>query len=473
MKRLFCGLMMVIAAGVSFPALAFAGPVSSEEASSIALEAYVYFYPLLSMDITRQQCTNIEAGKEFGKGPANMFHNMPAYPPADMKVVVRPNFDTLYSSAWLDLTAEPVVISAPDTGGRFYLLPILDMWSDVFASPGWRTTGTEAGNFLVTPPGWNGLVPDGMKQIKATTPYVWVIGRTKTDGPADYEAVRKIQAGYKITPLSFWGKRDYEPSVNIDPSVDMKTPPKTKVDTMSGDKFFTYAAQLMRLHQPHLTDQPILERMKLIGIEAGKELDFEKLDPVVKKAMLDAPREALALMSWKVASLARMANYWSMNTDTMGVYGNYYLKRAIIAQQGLGANLPEDAIYPLNFGDESGKPLSGENKYVIHFEKENLPPVKAFWSVTLYDPEGFQVGNELNRFALSSWMPFHYNEDGSLDLYFQNENPGKDHEANWLPAPKGPFNLTMRLYAPDSSALTGKWNPPLVTRVAEAESFKE
>src|SRR5262249_28825584 len=156
---------------------------------------------------------------------------------------------------------------------------------------------------------------------------------------------------------------------------------------------------------------------------------------------------------------------WSMNTDTMGVYGNYYLKRAIIAQVGLGANLPEDAIYPLNIGDETGQPLDGANRYTISFEKNAMPPVEAFWSVTLYDPGGFQVANGLNRFALSSWMPFKPNSDGSLTLYFQNESPGADKEANWLPAPKGPFNLTMRLYAPKSEALTGVWSPPAVRRV--------
>jgi hypothetical protein len=169
-------------------------------------------------------------------------------------------------------------------------------------------------------------------------------------------------------------------------------------------------------------------------------------------------------MAWKVPTLARVANHWSMNTDTMGVYGNYYLKRAIVAQQGLGANLPEDAIYPLNLGDQAGRPLDGANKYAIHFDKATLPPVDAFWSVTLYDPEGYQVANPINRFAVSSWMPFKRDPDGALTLYVQNENPGKDKEANWLPAPKGPFNLTMRLYAPKSEALTGKWSPPPVTK---------
>lgn len=439
-------------------------PITPEAAHAIAVDAYVYFYPLVTMDITRQQSVNVEPGKEFGKGPMNMFVNVPAYPPADMKVVVRPNFDTLYSIAWLDLTKEPQIVSAPDTHGRFYLLPLLDMWSDVFASPGWRTTGTQAGNFLVTPPGWVGTVPDGFTQIAAPTPYVWIIGRTKTDGPDDYAAVHEIQAGYKVTPLSQWGKAMEPVKVEIDPAVDMKTPPKIQVDTMTADKYFTYAAELMKLQPPHITDQPIIAQMKRIGIEPGRSFDFSKLDPAVQSALASAPEDAQQLMKWKVATIARVANGWSMNTDTMGVYGNYYLKRAIVAQLGLGANLPEDAIYPLNLFDDTGKPLDGANKYTIHFDKGNTPPVNAFWSITLYDSDGFQVANELNRFAVSSWMPFKYNADGSLDLYFQNESPGADKEANWLPAPKGAFNVCMRLYGPKSEALTGKWNPPPVVK---------
>jgi hypothetical protein len=205
--------------------------------------------------------------------------------------------------------------------------------------------------------------------------------------------------------------------------------------------------------------------MRRIGIEPGNSFDIEKVAPAVKIGLEGAPEAAQKLMEWKVATLARVANHWSMNTDTMGVYGNYYLKRAIVAQLGLGANLPEDAIYPLNLGDEAGRPLDGANRYTIHFEKGATPPVNAFWSVTLYDSAGFQVANSLDRFAVSSWMPFKYNTDGSLDLYLQNESPGKDKEANWLPAPKNPFNLTMRLYSPKSEALTGRWNPPFVTKV--------
>jgi hypothetical protein len=440
------------------------GALSPPEAAAIATDAYVYFYPLITMDLTRKQLANTPPGKGIG-GPMNTFVNVPTFPPADLKAVVRPNFDTLYSSGWLDLTKEPLVVSAPDTGGRYYLLPMLDMWTDVFASPGWRTTGTQADNFLVTPPGWSGTVPAGMTRISAPTPYVWIIGRTKTDGPADYAAVNKIQAGYKITPLSQWGKAPQPVTATIDPSVDIKTPPKILVDTMPAARYFAYAAELLKLHPPHATDQPILARMNRIGIEPGKSFDLSKLNPVAQKALTDAPQAAQQLMQWKLATLARVANGWSMNTDTMGVYGNYYLKRAIVAQQGLGANVPEDAIYPLNLADSDGKPLEGSNKYVIHFDKGNTPPVNAFWSITLYDADGFQVANNLNRFAVSSWMPFKTNADGSLDLYFQNESPGKDKEANWLPAPKGAFNLTMRLYAPAADALNGKWNPPAVTKV--------
>ncbi len=475
------GAALVAALGVSAFALTTAPraeSITAEEARTIAADAYVYFYPLVTMDVTRKQLTNVEAGKSELGGPMNAFTNVQAFPSADARSVVRPNFDTLYSSGWLDLTKEPMIVSAPDTGGRYYLLPMLDMWSNVFASPGSRTTGTEAGNFIIVPPGWGPnlrqklieefRLPTDIQRIDAPTPYVWIIGRTKTDGPADYDAVHKIQAGYKITPLSEWGKTPKPIEVKIDPSVDMKTPPKVQVDTMPAAKYFAYAAELLKLHPPHITDQPIVAQMRRIGIEPGKSFDFAALDPAVQKALESAPQDAQKLMEWKLSTLARVANGWSMNTDTMGVYGNYYLKRAIVAQVGLGANLPEDAIYPQNLADDTGKPLDGANKYTIHFDKETIPPVGAFWSITAYDPEGFQVANSLNRFAVSSWMPFKTNPDGSLDLYFQSESPGADKEANWLPAPKGPFNLTMRLYAPKQEALTGKWNPPAIKRADTA-----
>jgi hypothetical protein len=316
------GVVMLAGFPVVPPAGAQAA-ITEQEAHAIGADAYLYFYPLVTMDLTRKQSINIEFGKELGKGPMNMFNNLPAYPPADFRGVVRPNFDTLYSSAWLDLTKEPMVVSAPDTNGRYYLLPMLDMWTDVFASPGWRTTGTEASHFLITPPGWTGDVPAGVTRIGAPTPYVWIIGRTKTDGPDDYAAVHKIQAGYKITPLSEWGKTPTPPKVSIDPTVDKKTPPKEQADTMPAGKFFAYAAELLKVIPPHLTDQPIVAQLKRIGIEPGKSFDLDKADPAIRTALATVPEDAQQLMAWKLPTIARVVNGWSMNTDTMGVYGNY------------------------------------------------------------------------------------------------------------------------------------------------------
>jgi hypothetical protein len=439
-------------------AAAMPSAIAEQEARAIGVDAYLYFYPLITMDLTRRQAGN--------RGRVNAFVHARAYPPGDFRAVVRVNFDTLYSSTWLDMTKEPMIVSAPDTDGRYYLLPMLDMWTDVFASPGWRTTGTQAGNFMVTPPGWTGTIPTGMTRISAPTPVVWIIGRTRTDGPADYEAVHKIQDGYKITPLSGWGKPAGPVDVHIDPTVDMKTPPKVQVDTMPASKFFACAAELLKVHPPHLTDQPMIAQLRKIGIEVGQSFDPEKAEPALRKALESAPAQAQQLMAGRLPTMARVVNQWSMSADPMGVYGNSYLKRAIVAQVGLGANVPEDAIYPLNLGDETGRPLDGANRYALHFDKDDLPPANAFWSITLYDPQGFPVPNSLDRFAVSSWMPFTYDADGSLDLYFQNESPGPDREANWLPAPKGAFNLTLRIYAPRSQALTGKWKPPPIRRVA-------
>jgi hypothetical protein len=431
------------------------------------MEAYVYFYPLLTMDVTRRQLTNIEASKMVGRGPANTFSHMRAYPTAEFKEVVRPNFDTLYSVAWLDLGKEPIIVSVPDTAGRYYLLPMLDMWSDVFAVPGKRTSGTRAADYAVVAPGWKGKLPDGIEMIQSPTPYVWIIGRTQTNGPSDYEAVHKVQDGYRLTPLSQWGKAPLPVAFKADQSVDMKTPPLDQVNKMPAKAYFTYAAELMKVHPPHMTDWSLLAQLKRIGIEPGKSFAWENLDPAVQDALGRASTAALKAMYAKAPTLARVVDGWQMNTDTMGVYGNHYFKRAIVAMVGLGANQPDDAIYPLNVADADGEPLRGENNYVLHFNKEQLPPAEAFWSLTMYDADGFQVSNPINRFAIGDRDELTFNADGSLDLYIQHENPGADKQSNWLPSPeKGVLGITLRLYAPKPTAVYGKWAPPAVQRVA-------
>ncbi|MCC7138118.1 MAG: DUF1254 domain-containing protein [Planctomycetes bacterium] len=443
-----------------------AAPVTEAEALEIGIEAYHYFYSLVSMEVTRRVSTNLEAGKLPGHGPMNEFCHMREYPPASFRAVVRPNFDTLYSSGWLDLTTEPMIVTAPDTGGRYYLLPMLDMWSDVFASPGKRTTGTGAASWAVVPPGWTGTLPAGVQRIDAPTSYVWIIGRTQTNGPADYDAVHKVQDGYRITPLSQWGKTATPPKATIDPSVDMKTPPLDQVNGMKGTEYFRLAAELMKRNPPHVTDWSTVARLRRIGIEVGRSFDPAALDPVVRGALDRVPAEGLKQMLAKLPTVARVVNGWQMNTDTMGVYGNYYLKRAIVAMAGLGANQPDDAIYPMLLVDAEGKPLQGDQKYVLHFEKGEVPPVGAFWSLTMYDAEGFQVANPINRFAIGDRDALKFNADGSLDLLIQHASPGKDLESNWLPSPaSGVLGITMRLYAPKPHALDGRWVPPAVRRV--------
>jgi hypothetical protein len=436
------------------------------EVQTIAAEAYVYTFPLVLMDVTRRQATNVEAGKTVGRGPMQTFAHVRAYPDAAFRDVVRPNFDTLYSVAWVDLTKEPMIVSAPDTAGRYYLLPMLDMWTDVFAVPGKRTSGTAAGHFALVPAGWSGTLPSGVQRIAAPTPYVWIIGRTQTNGPQDYDAVHRVQDGYTLTPLSQWGTPAQSVLVAIDPTVDMHTPPLDQVKQMSAATYFQYAAELMKLHPPHATDWSTVARLQRLGIQPGQSFNLEQQDPAVRQALEAAPATGMQAMLDKGPTFARVSNGWQMNTDTMGAYGIFYLKRAFVALVGLGANQPEDAVYPFCVADASGQPVMAEHNYVMHFAADDPPPAGAFWSLTMYDAEGFQVANPLNRFAIGDRDRLQYNPDGSLDLYIQHASPGMDKESNWLPSPaQGPLGLTMRLYAPQSSVLDGRWNPPAVTRV--------
>jgi hypothetical protein len=439
------------------------GDGNPAEVRDVGINAYIYLYPLVTMDVTRKQATSIEPGKRPGFGPMNTFSHIREFPPADFKTVVRPNFDTLYSSAWLDLTGGPVVVSTgADPDGRYYELPMYDMWTDVFAVPGQRTTGTEADNWAVVPPGWRGDLPGGIGRIDAPTPYVWIIGRTQTNGPADYSAVHRIQDTFALTPLAQWGGQTPPVTAVTDPGVDMTTPPLDQVNGMTAEDFFGYGLGLMNLHPPHLTDWSLIAQMRRLGLVAGAR--FADLEPDVRSSLRDVPGAASQAMQQAFPRIARVVNGWQMNIDTMGVYGNFYTKRAIVTMVGLGANAAEDAVYPILMADADGKPLAGDNDYVLHFGKDELPPVHAFWSVTMYDAQGFQADNSINRFAIGDRDPLYYNPDGSLDLYLQHTSPGPGKETNWLPAPTGPLGVTMRLYSPKAPVLNGTWAPPTVRR---------
>jgi hypothetical protein len=429
----------------------------NDDIRTLAAEAYVYLYPLVTMEASRRQCVNAETSRP-GMGPPGQFHHIRQFPDADFRAVVRPNFDTLYSSAWVDLSAGPVRISAADTGDRYFMLPMLDMWTDVFANPGKRTTGTGAQSYVLVGPGGAGAVEVDGEVIEAPTPWVWIIGRTQTNGPADYAAVAAVQDGFRVEPLGA------APEFAVDPDADTRTEPLRIVEGMSGVEFFTYASGPLATTPAHATDFDVVARIAALGVGPGLSFDGSVLDAGQREELEAGVADAKKAIAGAIAHIGTVKDGWLTNTYTMGVYGNFYLKRASIAQLGLGANPAEDAVYPLLVTDGDGAPVSGDNDYVIHFDADRLPPVAAFWSITMYDAEGFQAANELDRFAIGDRDPLTYNADGSLDIYVQHANPGPDRVANWLPAPTGPVGITMRLYAPEPEALDGTWSAPAVKR---------
>jgi hypothetical protein len=467
MKR---AVLVFLVCGLTAATSAVAQAPSNEQAYEIARDAYVYAYPIVTMDVSLRQSTNVPDAKTIPlRAPINQFAHARNYPRAEDRDVVRYNFDTLYSPAWLDLGPEPIVLSVPDTAGRYYLLPMLDMWTDVFSVVGSRTTGTKAGNFVLVGPGWSGSLPDGMTKISAPTRTIWILGRTQTNGPADYENVHKVQDGYKLTPLSEWGTSYASPSsAPTNPAIDNKTPPLVQVNRMDGVTVLSRFVELAANNPPHSNDYPILFRMKQIGLEPGKPFDASKLDPMLIQTINAAAKDALTDLEQSGKSGAGIGlhvNGWFYQTSTVGTYGTAYKLRGMATLIGLGVNLPEDAIYPASFVDGEGKPYSGANRYVLRFEKGKFPPANAFWSVTLYNKDGFQAPNALNRFALGDRDKLKFNGDGSLDIYIQNETPGADKESNWLPSPAGEFNLAMRLYSPKRDAVDGTWTPPPVRKL--------
>lgn len=437
--------------------------VLSSDLRTLSHEAALYFLPLVLMDITRLQALNSAPGTSPIAGAANEFHHVRAFPSADMRAVVRPNFDTLYSAAWLDLTAGPVIVHAPDTDDRYYMLAMLDMWTDVFANPGKRTTGTAEQDFLVTGPDaisqsgpWP---PSDLPVICAPTPHVWIIGRTQTNGPADYSDVHKVQDGFAITRLA------KTPPHPVDAEYDTSTEPLRLVQAMDPLDFFTYAAKLLSVNRPHPTDFSILARLSGLGFSSAKPGIHNSFGEKERSQIATGWAAALQQVMTSFGTIGSRVNGWMIMKDNIGVYGNAYLTRAVVALMALGANPPEDAVYPLLIADADGDPITGEHEYVLHFDPGQLPPAEAFWSVTMYDGEGYQVANEANRFAIGDRDELTYNADGSLDLYLQHTDPGPGYTSNWLPAPRGPLGVTMRLYAPRPSVLDGTWSPPPARKV--------
>ncbi|MFO1306047.1 MAG: DUF1214 domain-containing protein [Burkholderiales bacterium] len=447
--------------------------LDAKEAAEIAMDAYVYGYSLVTTDVTRIQMSNVAAANQELHAPINQFSNVKRYPPANFRGVSAPNADTLYSVGWLDLK-EPQVFSHPDMGKRFHLFEIVDLWMNDLQSPSSRTGDGKAANYLITGPGWKGEVPKGMKHLPIATRYMVILGRTYADGSeADYKAVNALQAQYKITPLSAWGKpyTPVAPAVDPNPGISMTDKPQAVILAMGTEGYFNWMSKRMCDAAPAAAaDAPALARFAKIGFEPCKPFSLSKLDPAVQAALKDLPKNALDKIGDNQKSMGSVINGWLV-TKGLGVYGTDYMKRAVVAAFGWPANLQEDAVYPYTTVDAQGNKLTGANKYTLTFAKDKLPPVNGFWSITMYeiDQGWWFVPNPLNKFTVSLRDKPKFNADGSLTLYFQNESPGKDKEANWLPAPKGEFIPMLRMYWPKDKApsiLDGSWTPPQVQKVS-------
>ncbi|WP_336516910.1 DUF1254 domain-containing protein [Pollutibacter soli] len=430
----------------------------------IAKEAYIYGMPLVILDVSRRQFEDPSAGELFT--PPNTFNHKSNFPDANFRSVVRPNADTYYSTAMLDLSEQPVVLSLPSTNGRYYMMPMLDAYTNVFASPGTRTTGNEAGIYLVTGPKWTGTIPQGMKEIKSPTNNVWLVGRTQVNSKADGDKiVVPLQHKYKLVPLSFWGKTFSPPEIKPDPSVP-KGDPNAYVKGLSTEDFFNYMNQLLEKNPPPAADKTALEEFVKIGVVPGKKFELSTLPAGVADKIKNLPSEVFdAFDQLLKGGQQNLENGWRISRKGIGTYGTNYNERALIAYMGLGANLPEDAIYPSTSVDANGNALNGANKYVLHFDKGKTPPANAFWSLTMYDPDGYMVANAINRNAIGDRSNLKKNSDGSVDIIIQNESPGKAVESNWLPAPKGDFNVLLRVYWPKTEMLDGSWNIPAIKKL--------
>lgn len=446
-----------IAAALATAATLLAQPApraNADQIRALAGRAYVFAYPMLLMEYTRR-----------AQAPQpNVLGHLREFPDDRFHAVIRPNADTLYSASWIDLSKEPVLLHVPDTHGRYYLMQLMDAWTDTFSVPGKRTTGTGEGWFAIVGPGWKGTLPEHAQRIDAPTSMVWMIGRTQTNNASDYENVHAIQRGYLLMPLSQYpdGPRRGTPAQDMRRESPGGTPPQV-VSRLAPEDFFKTFCELLVANPPHPDDAPMMRELAAIGITAGK-FDPSKLGAEGMKAFDEGARAAAE----RIDSLDGRAGKpgptgWTGGGGKVGRYGTDYTARAAVARIGLGANPPEDAVYMHCDLDADGKALDGSHRYRIHFAKDQMPPVKAFWSVTMYGPDGYFVHNTINRFAIGDRDPLHRNADGSIDLYIQHEAPGGDKDANWLPAPAGDFNLSLRLYWPEEAILNHQWIPPAVS----------
>ncbi|WP_040776129.1 DUF1254 domain-containing protein [Nocardia pneumoniae] len=423
------------------------------DAVEIARDAYIFGFPLVLMDLTR---ATAEATV-----PVNRFRHTTSFVAPEQRELVRPDLDTLDSSAWLDLTHEPMVLRVPAMDGRrYWLAQLMDAWSNIVHNPSsMRPQAKSAAppyTYAVTGPGWSGALPEGIAPLPMPTPTVWLLNRIQVEGPADLPTVRAIQQELKLAPLSAWNAGVDVPAPVVPPTRPT-APPAAQLAELAPRAFFDRMCALMKVSPPTREDAPAMRRFARIGIEPGgsvKGIPDAELATAVATA-----RQRIPVY---VGETTIVENGWIYDPGT-GRYGTNYLLRADIAWNGLGAALPEDAIYPTLFAtaDASG----GPSRFRLHFPTGQLPPVDAFWSLTAYTADLSLVPNPAEIYAVGHHAPVVLNSDGSLDLTLQWADPGASvPTGNWLPIPEsGQFSVTLRLFAPKMEAVKGIWRPPPLT----------
>jgi hypothetical protein len=456
---------MALLASFPFTAASAETGVSPAEARAIAKEAYIYSFPMVdSYRIQYAYFVNRE-NPEF-KAPWNQIRNIPRVFTPEDKAVQTPNSDTPYSMAGLDLRAEPIVLTVPAIEKeRYFSVQLIDLYTHNFDYLGSRATGNGGGSFLIAGPGWKGETPKGVtKVIRSETEIVLAAYRTQLFNPSDLDNVKKVQDGYKVQPLSaFLGQSAPKAAPVID-FIKPLTPEQQKTSL----EVFNIVTFVLQFCPTHPSEKELMARFAKIGVGAGKTFNASKLSPEVKAAMEQGIADA-----W--AAFAEFKKQADAGTVTAGdVFGtreylkNNYLYRMTAAVLGIYGNSKQEAMYPMYSVDADGQKLDGANRYTLRFAPGQLPPVNAFWSLTMYElPASLLVANPLNRYLLNSPMlpQFKRDADGGLTLYIQNESPGADKEPNWLPAPKGPFIMFMRLYWPKAEAMNGTWKQPPLQRV--------
>ncbi len=444
---------------------------TEQEAVSIATDAYIYGYPLVTTKITGLAFTNaVKPNPKTFQAPVNQLVSQSEYPPASYRGVTAPNADTLYSAGFLDLSRGPIVLSYTNMGKRYFLFPIYDAWTTVIHSAGTRTTGEASQKILIAGPSWRGFVPAGMTLVKLPTNTGFIIGRVYSDGtPSDLAQVHALQRHINLVPLRAYGKPYRPPVGQTGGPYTPKEVVRDVIAKMSTAEYFNFMAEAMKENPPVLPkDAPIVARMAKIGLVPGKPFDIDTLSSEIQRALDTVPQTVTAQFNnLEAQGIGKMVNGWQIPA-VCGEYGTDYSARAIISDFGWGCNLQEDAVYPMAKVDASGSPLTGAHTYVIHFNKGEAPPARGFWSITMYDKQYYFYSNPLDKLTVSARNKLKYNADGSLDLYFSHVQPADVAEANWLPAPADDFVLCMRLYWPRKTPpsilppTNPSWLPPPV-----------